>query len=183
MALIFAFIMYEAKVPREPSITWEILSNRTTLSAYVATFVHGITSISFICKYLARAKVQCELTIRSRLYARILPGMLRSRPHPFCPRHACFFCSDSTMRPYWWRRGTASEQVPTCQLRGVDAHRRWLRDVDAITSRFFNRRMDRVPDHRCHRNWYHSKSSICQRVAEHAPDRPIHSTRALCSPF
>ena len=50
MALIFAFILYEAKVPREPSIPWEILSNRTTLSAYVATFVHGITSISFICK-------------------------------------------------------------------------------------------------------------------------------------
>lgn len=32
MALIFGFIMYEAKVPREPTIPWEVLNNRTTVS-------------------------------------------------------------------------------------------------------------------------------------------------------
>jgi len=48
LALIGVFILYEAKVPREPSIPWEILTDRTTLSGYAGTFINGITTISIL---------------------------------------------------------------------------------------------------------------------------------------
>lgn len=48
LALVGLFILYEAKVPREPTIPWELLSNRTSFSGYMATLIHGITSISII---------------------------------------------------------------------------------------------------------------------------------------
>ncbi|KAH8106322.1 iron permease [Cristinia sonorae] len=48
MVLVGAFIVYEAKVPKEPSIPWEILTNRTTLSGYAATLIHGFVSISIL---------------------------------------------------------------------------------------------------------------------------------------
>ena len=31
LALIFGFVVYEAKVPREPTVPWVVLSNRTTI--------------------------------------------------------------------------------------------------------------------------------------------------------
>ncbi|KAJ3554089.1 hypothetical protein NM688_g3288 [Phlebia brevispora] len=48
LALVVLFVLYEAKIPREPSIPWEVLSNRTSFGAYLGTFFHGITSISII---------------------------------------------------------------------------------------------------------------------------------------
>ncbi|KDR69579.1 hypothetical protein GALMADRAFT_77246 [Galerina marginata CBS 339.88] len=48
LALVVVFIIYEAKVPREPTIPWEVISNRTSFSGYLATLIHGITSISII---------------------------------------------------------------------------------------------------------------------------------------
>ncbi|KIP04433.1 hypothetical protein PHLGIDRAFT_120696 [Phlebiopsis gigantea 11061_1 CR5-6] len=48
LALIAGFMVYEAKIPREPTVPWVILSNRTTVGGYVSTFVHGLTSISIV---------------------------------------------------------------------------------------------------------------------------------------
>ncbi|TFY60743.1 hypothetical protein EVG20_g7309 [Dentipellis fragilis] len=48
MFLVGAFLVYEAKVPAEPTMPYDVLSNRTVMSAYVATGVHGIVSISVI---------------------------------------------------------------------------------------------------------------------------------------
>jgi len=48
LALIGAFILYEAKIPAEPTIPWEILANRATLPGYASTLLHGVTSISLI---------------------------------------------------------------------------------------------------------------------------------------
>ncbi|KIP05339.1 hypothetical protein PHLGIDRAFT_25152 [Phlebiopsis gigantea 11061_1 CR5-6] len=48
LALIVGFVFYEAKVPREPTVPWIVLSNRTTVGGYIAAFVHGLTSISII---------------------------------------------------------------------------------------------------------------------------------------
>ncbi|KIJ29240.1 hypothetical protein M422DRAFT_188781 [Sphaerobolus stellatus SS14] len=48
LALIGAFILYEAKVPKEPTIPWEVISHRVSFSGYWGTFVHGITSITII---------------------------------------------------------------------------------------------------------------------------------------
>ncbi|EMD39201.1 hypothetical protein CERSUDRAFT_112880 [Gelatoporia subvermispora B] len=46
--LIGVFVVYEAKVPVEPTIPWEVVNNRTSISGFASTFVHGITSISII---------------------------------------------------------------------------------------------------------------------------------------
>ncbi|TCD71947.1 hypothetical protein EIP91_000079 [Steccherinum ochraceum] len=48
LVLIGLFILYEAQVPREPTIPWRVVNNRTTLSAYVSTFAHGVGVISMI---------------------------------------------------------------------------------------------------------------------------------------
>lgn len=48
LALVAAFLVYEAKVPKEPTIPWEVLNNRVTFSAYLGTFVHGVTSMAII---------------------------------------------------------------------------------------------------------------------------------------
>jgi len=40
--------MYEARVPVEPTIPWEIVSNRTSASAYAAIFIHSIAVISIV---------------------------------------------------------------------------------------------------------------------------------------
>ncbi|KAF8584808.1 iron permease [Ramaria rubella] len=46
LALIAGFMVYEKLVPKEPSIPWDVVSNRTSLFGYVGTFFHGITSIA-----------------------------------------------------------------------------------------------------------------------------------------
>lgn len=33
--LVCAFLLYEAKIPREPTIPWEVLANRTSFGGYV----------------------------------------------------------------------------------------------------------------------------------------------------
>jgi MFS family permease len=48
LATLAGFFVYEARVPEEPSIPWEVVNNRTSLAGYVGTFVHGLTSISAI---------------------------------------------------------------------------------------------------------------------------------------
>ncbi|GBE86270.1 Efflux pump FUS6 [Sparassis crispa] len=48
LVLIGAFFVFEAKVPREPTIPWEVVTNRTSLGGFVGTFVHGLASISVI---------------------------------------------------------------------------------------------------------------------------------------
>ncbi|CDO77989.1 hypothetical protein BN946_scf184673.g1 [Trametes cinnabarina] len=42
------FFIYEFLVPKEPTLPLDIMANRTSLSGYIATFFHGIVSISVI---------------------------------------------------------------------------------------------------------------------------------------
>ncbi|KAJ7584101.1 iron permease [Mycena floridula] len=48
IALLVVFVIYEFKVPREPTLPYDIF-NRTTVSAFFAAAMHGIASISIIC--------------------------------------------------------------------------------------------------------------------------------------
>ncbi|THH00042.1 hypothetical protein EW026_g2413 [Hermanssonia centrifuga] len=48
LALIGLFIWYEAKIPAEPSIPWEVLSNRTSVGGYIGTLIHGLVSIAVV---------------------------------------------------------------------------------------------------------------------------------------
>ncbi|TCD60225.1 hypothetical protein EIP91_010533 [Steccherinum ochraceum] len=48
LALIAVFILYEARVPVEPTIPWDVLNNWTAVSGYISTFTHGLTSIAVI---------------------------------------------------------------------------------------------------------------------------------------
>jgi len=48
LALLAAFVVYEAYVPELPTIPFRVLNNPTTISGYLGTFVHGITSITLI---------------------------------------------------------------------------------------------------------------------------------------
>ncbi|TFK85585.1 MFS general substrate transporter [Polyporus arcularius HHB13444] len=44
--LIGAFFLYEWRVPKEPSIPWQVVAHRTTVAAYLGTFFHGVASVS-----------------------------------------------------------------------------------------------------------------------------------------
>ncbi|KAI0833802.1 iron permease [Trametes gibbosa] len=46
--LMASFFVYEFFVPREPTVPFDIMANQTSLSGYVATFFHGVVSISII---------------------------------------------------------------------------------------------------------------------------------------
>ncbi|KAJ7595480.1 iron permease [Mycena floridula] len=48
LVLLGVFLLYEFKVPLEPTIPYDVVSNRTSLSAFLSTALHGITSISII---------------------------------------------------------------------------------------------------------------------------------------
>ncbi|KAJ7432135.1 iron permease [Mycena galericulata] len=50
LVLIIAFMLYEFRMPHElePTVPYDLLSNRNSLSGYLSTFFHGITSISII---------------------------------------------------------------------------------------------------------------------------------------
>ncbi|EIW57898.1 iron permease [Trametes versicolor FP-101664 SS1] len=45
---IAAFFIYEFFVPKEPTLPFDIMTNRSSLSGYISTFFHGIVSISII---------------------------------------------------------------------------------------------------------------------------------------
>ncbi|KAI0648730.1 iron permease [Trametes meyenii] len=45
---IVLFFLYELFVPKEPTLPFDVLSNRSSLSGYLSTFFHGIVSISTI---------------------------------------------------------------------------------------------------------------------------------------
>ncbi|EMD39089.1 hypothetical protein CERSUDRAFT_104356 [Gelatoporia subvermispora B] len=42
------WVIYELRVPPNPTIPFKLLANRTTVAGYLGTFAHGITSISLI---------------------------------------------------------------------------------------------------------------------------------------
>jgi len=46
LALLLTFVVYEAYVPKLPTIPFRVLNNSTTISGYISTFVDGITSVS-----------------------------------------------------------------------------------------------------------------------------------------
>ncbi|KAH8078743.1 iron permease [Cristinia sonorae] len=48
LGLLAAFVVYEAHVPKVPTIPFRILNNTTTYSGYICTFIHGIASITLI---------------------------------------------------------------------------------------------------------------------------------------
>ncbi|KAG8927325.1 hypothetical protein FRC01_007660 [Tulasnella sp. 417] len=45
---IGAFFVYEAKVPVEPVVPWELISNRTSFFGYASVFLHGVISTAVI---------------------------------------------------------------------------------------------------------------------------------------
>ena len=48
---LVAFFAYEAFVPVEPVVPWGLVNNRTSLSGYIGTFIHGIVSTGIICEW------------------------------------------------------------------------------------------------------------------------------------
>ncbi|KAG8946150.1 hypothetical protein FRC04_012005 [Tulasnella sp. 424] len=48
LALMAGFFVYEAKVPVEPVVPWELVNNRTSFLGYATTFLHGIVATCII---------------------------------------------------------------------------------------------------------------------------------------
>ncbi|THH28362.1 hypothetical protein EUX98_g5826 [Antrodiella citrinella] len=48
LVILVVFIVYEMKVPVEPTIPWEVLNNRAALSGYLSTFAQGIVGVTII---------------------------------------------------------------------------------------------------------------------------------------
>ena len=47
---IFAWVVYEINIPTEPTIPFRLLTNRTTVSGYVGTALHGFIIAAALCK-------------------------------------------------------------------------------------------------------------------------------------
>ncbi|KAI1786060.1 major facilitator superfamily domain-containing protein [Ganoderma leucocontextum] len=77
--LIGVFFVYEWLVPKEPSIPWEVVSNRTSLSAYIGTFFHD-TVASALFYYLPVYFQACLGSSPLRSSVQILPTMLTISP-------------------------------------------------------------------------------------------------------
>ncbi|KAI0833798.1 iron permease [Trametes gibbosa] len=45
---MLSFFVYEFYVPQEPTVPFDIMANRTSLSGYISTFFHGVVSMSII---------------------------------------------------------------------------------------------------------------------------------------
>ncbi|KAJ7598410.1 iron permease [Mycena floridula] len=60
--LLVAFLLYEFKVPREPTMPYDIF-NRTTVSAFFATALHGITSIGFILACFGNSPIRSSVNM------------------------------------------------------------------------------------------------------------------------
>ncbi|KAH8818766.1 iron permease [Flagelloscypha sp. PMI_526] len=48
MALVLLFIVHQKFVAKRPTVPWDVVSEQTALSALIAAFFHGITSISLV---------------------------------------------------------------------------------------------------------------------------------------
>ncbi|KAH9933607.1 iron permease [Epithele typhae] len=46
--LIFSFFLYETLVPKEPTIPLDVMKNRVAVSGYIATFFHGVLTLTTI---------------------------------------------------------------------------------------------------------------------------------------
>lgn len=46
---IVLFFVYEAKVPREPTVPWRLLTNRTSVSGYIGTGLQGLIISAALC--------------------------------------------------------------------------------------------------------------------------------------
>ncbi|KAH8832958.1 major facilitator superfamily domain-containing protein [Flagelloscypha sp. PMI_526] len=48
MVLIVLFLVHQRYIPSQPTIPWDVVSNRTTFSGFLGTFIHGIVGIAVI---------------------------------------------------------------------------------------------------------------------------------------
>ncbi|TBU37746.1 major facilitator superfamily domain-containing protein [Dichomitus squalens] len=76
------FFVYERLVPNEPSIPWEVVSDRTTLAAYIGTFFHGLTSTA-VFYYLPTYFQACRGSSPLRSSVELLPITLVIAPFAF----------------------------------------------------------------------------------------------------
>ncbi|KAJ7907211.1 iron permease [Mycena leptocephala] len=84
LGLVFlcAFVVYEVKVPRHPTIPIDIVSNRTSLSGLLATAAHSVVSMSVIY-YLPVLFQACFGASPIRSAVDYLPGSLVGPPFAF----------------------------------------------------------------------------------------------------
>ncbi|KAJ7499373.1 MFS general substrate transporter [Mycena latifolia] len=81
-SLLGVFAIYEAKVPRRPTIPLDVIGNRTSLSGLLTTAAHGIVSISIIY-YLPVFFQACFGASPIRSAVDFLPGALITAPFAF----------------------------------------------------------------------------------------------------
>ncbi|KAH8828833.1 major facilitator superfamily domain-containing protein [Flagelloscypha sp. PMI_526] len=48
IVLLIIFMIHQRYIPSQPTVPRDLVSNRTNISAYIGTFIHGITSIALI---------------------------------------------------------------------------------------------------------------------------------------
>ncbi|KAI0784111.1 iron permease [Abortiporus biennis] len=82
LILIVAFIYYESKVAREPTIPWDIINNRTSLASFIMTAVHGIISIIMVY-YLPTLFQACFLASPIRSGVDFFPSAFFTAPSAF----------------------------------------------------------------------------------------------------
>ncbi|KAI0711169.1 MFS general substrate transporter [Cerioporus squamosus] len=79
IVLIGTFFVYKWRIRREASIPWQIVAQRTTVAAYVGTFLHGIASVSLFF-YLPVYLQACLGASPLRSSVDLLPSALAISP-------------------------------------------------------------------------------------------------------
>ncbi|KAH9916586.1 major facilitator superfamily domain-containing protein, partial [Epithele typhae] len=80
--LIAVFFAYEWIVPKEASIPWQVVNNRTTVAGLLGTFFHGITSLS-VFYYMPVYFQACHGASPLRSSVMFLPLALTMSPFAF----------------------------------------------------------------------------------------------------
>lgn len=156
LAIIALFLLYEAKVPSNPTIPWEIISNRTSFAAYLATGFHGIISISLVCEFPFRSLslITPDTDYSQRLPSCILPSLSRILSYPsWCPNSPNGSHHLPIRLPRRSLRAT-SQAIHPFQRRRVDFIHRRIRSPFPPPCRFRRRSVDRLPIPRWYRCWH-----------------------------
>ena len=126
-----AFVLYEIYVPQYPSIPFKAIANRTSASGFATASVHGVASISIICKSTSSNLHYVILSDNSpnpgRLSTYLFPSGSRRITYPLRRRHAGLGPHHLSVRAHMWCCRQDHWEISSCQLCGMDLDDHWVR--------------------------------------------------------
>ncbi|KAJ3552511.1 hypothetical protein NM688_g4116 [Phlebia brevispora] len=123
LAGIAFFLLYEAKIAKEPVVPYTLLSNRTTLSGFLQTFINPITVVAVLCQslFLPLPFVFLTHAHEYRFFAALLPGLQGRVAHKVRCLAARPLHASGTYTTGRRRQRAGDEEIPCPTVDRMDA--------------------------------------------------------------